>query len=269
MLRGIAIPTERPAGNRPIAMPEVRVLHSGCRRFRPAEYVPGHMPHWFLLWMDRPGNAFAWDGGSAELRPDRILLVPPGLRTHPDVRHPVTSLYLWLTFGPAWDQTVVQPVVHRLAPSERRLVRILVERFAARGAPARPEMAAILALTGVLLGDIPEDAWASRVRDVRIRNALERIRADPLAPTGNRTLAADAGMELAAFLRKFRSQTGSSPQQLRRSLRLDLAAALLLDGQPIKAVAGRCGWADRSRFSTTFRQRFGRGPAAWARSFRQ
>lgn len=82
-------------------------------------------------------------------------------------------------------------------------------------------------------------------------------------------LAQVAGCSRAELVRRFRAVYGTSPARWVRQRRIAVAADLLrCTDEPVEAVAERCGFNDRSRFSKAFTALLGRGPGAWRRSER-
>lgn len=199
---------------------------------------------------------------------DTIVVIPPGLSFTPRAKSVHNFLYFWFTLGPIWDQCRTAPILYPLQDTTRQLLRKIAEHFAARGDPSHQEAVAILGLIGIILTKIDETSWSPRTKDPIILAILNNLYQDPLHAPDNQSMADNAGLHLASFLRRFRLQTGTSPERLRRQLRLNLAARLLHEGTPVKMVAKHCGWTDRSRFTTTFRKQFGIGPGAWSRQAR-
>ncbi|MFM9481392.1 helix-turn-helix domain-containing protein, partial [Streptomyces scabiei] len=56
------------------------------------------------------------------------------------------------------------------------------------------------------------------------------------------TLAAVAGMSERSFVRHYRQATGRTPARAVEQIRVEAARRLLEQGQPVKRVAGRCGF---------------------------
>jgi len=74
-------------------------------------------------------------------------------------------------------------------------------------------------------------------------------------------LADSCGLSSRHFSRAFRQSTGLAPFQWLAARRLEAAADMIARTDlPIHEVARRCGYADHSHLSRTFRQRFGASP---------
>jgi AraC family transcriptional regulator len=77
-------------------------------------------------------------------------------------------------------------------------------------------------------------------------------------------LAATLHLSKFHFVRAFRASTGTTPYRHLTAVRLARAADLLrVTDLPVHEVAGLCGWASASRFSTAFRQHHGTSPTAY------
>ncbi len=268
LLAGLGpVPRQRPPRDRPIALPAWTVLHGGCRWVQPAEMGQGASPHWGLSWVDRPAVTLHWiSAGRQEAATQDaglIALIPPGLAVRRAIREPCIQFYLSLRLGQGCR--LDRPLLHPLGPAESALLRTCIAAQAARQPPTDAEAVATTALVAVICAALPAACWPAGPVDLRIRAAIDRMKADPGAAWDNAGLARAAGLSLGRFLRLFQAETGTSPQRLLRDLRLDQAAAALRRGEPLKAVGPACGWRDRAAFSAAFRQRFGQPPGTWVR----
>ncbi len=94
----------------------------------------------------------------------------------------------------------------------------------------------------------------------RMRDRLDRDQ--PVA-----ALAREAGMSLRTFLRRFKAATGTTPGAWLLAERLRLARELLeTTGQPVEAVAERCGFRSAAALRHHFRDRLGTSPTAYRAS---
>jgi AraC family transcriptional regulator, activator of mtrCDE len=93
---------------------------------------------------------------------------------------------------------------------------------------------------------------------------VSAILTDPGAPHSIALLADRVGMSRATFIRHFMRATGSNPMQFVAKARLDHAAELLRSTTlPVKAIAARIGFNNRSHFSRAFRRAHGMDPSAF------
>ncbi|WP_424528978.1 helix-turn-helix domain-containing protein [Sphaerisporangium viridialbum] len=101
-----------------------------------------------------------------------------------------------------------------------------------------------------------------RDRPSQVVAAMRRHLADNLCrPVRVRDVAATVHLSERHAERLFREQTGASLMATLRRMRLELAAALLLDtGPTVTEVARACGYPDVRAFSTAFRRLHGHSP---------
>jgi AraC family transcriptional regulator len=95
-----------------------------------------------------------------------------------------------------------------------------------------------------------------QVRDFILEHLAEDIRLDDLASL--------TGLNCKHFVRAFKQSTGLPPHQYLIVQRIEAAKHGLLDGGASLAdIAVRCGFADQSHFTATFRKIVGVPPGAW------
>lgn len=261
------VPKTRPTFARPISLPSWSVIHGGCRWVSSRELQEESAPFWRLSWF-ASSLEVTWqeDGRRRQIRQESNLinLIPPNVKVKRILQE--SSVHLYLTIRMSAFCNLTAPWFHPLGPSETTLLRRLIKEQIERQSPKMPETIATSAFLGLLFASLPSECWSAGPSDARIRAAVQRIQQDPSISLSNQILAKEAGLSLGRFVRLFQAQVGVSPQRLIRDCRLDLASEALRHGQGIKSVAKTYGWADRSRFSVAFRQRFGRPPASWLRS---
>jgi AraC family transcriptional regulator len=135
------------------------------------------------------------------------------------------------------------------------LMRWLIE-LAAR--PSTPACAAAFGAVLAAYGEPAPPPGAELVERVRrfVRARIEtRIR---LAD-----LAAAEHLSPFHFARRFRVASGCSPMAFVRAERIAMARGLLLaTGMPLRAIAGRTGFADEFQLSRVFRRQTGQPPSA-------
>jgi len=97
-----------------------------------------------------------------------------------------------------------------------------------------------------------------------VQAVIEHMHRNLDRPVDRDALAAVAGMSRAQFHRVFTGATGCSPVRFLRNLRLRLAQQLLIStGEPVKAVARRCGYEDVFVFSKAFKRDTGLSPSTY------
>lgn len=79
-------------------------------------------------------------------------------------------------------------------------------------------------------------------------------------------LARHAGLSPSRFRERFQQETGATPREFLRSLRLNEGKRLLRETRlPVKEIAERCGYGDLVAFSRAFQRRFATTPARYRR----
>jgi AraC-like DNA-binding protein len=77
------------------------------------------------------------------------------------------------------------------------------------------------------------------------------------------TLARVAGLSGYHLIRVFRKATGLSPHAWLVDRRVHLAAHRIRLGEPLSAVASRCGFSDQSHLTRLFKARLGVTPGQY------
>jgi AraC-like DNA-binding protein len=86
---------------------------------------------------------------------------------------------------------------------------------------------------------------------------------DPLGAPTVAELARRCGIDRAHLSRLFMRFAGVGPAEYAARLALAHAAEMLVHGDPVGAVAERCGYADAFSFSKAFSRRYGTAPSRW------
>jgi AraC family transcriptional regulator len=76
-------------------------------------------------------------------------------------------------------------------------------------------------------------------------------------------LAAEAGVHPAHLSRAFRRRFGMTVCEYSRKLRLEWAAARLIEERSLAQIAVEAGFADQSHFTRSFRRHFGVTPGRY------
>jgi AraC-like DNA-binding protein len=99
---------------------------------------------------------------------------------------------------------------------------------------------------------------------------LLRIRDGYRGQLSNRDLAAQAGLSVRAFERRFLQNFHVTPQHNIRKLRIRMAChALVFTDKPLAEVAIESGFADQSHLGHEFRRHTGRTPRAYREHYRE
>ncbi|MCA9594659.1 MAG: helix-turn-helix transcriptional regulator [Myxococcales bacterium] len=102
-------------------------------------------------------------------------------------------------------------------------------------------------------------------RDPRIAQAVALLETHFADALGVDDLARAAGISRFHFSRLFREETGESPYQYLRRLRIERARELLALGYTVTDAALSVGFKDLSRFARAFREQTGVAPSAFGR----
>lgn len=103
-----------------------------------------------------------------------------------------------------------------------------------------------------------------RVQDLRIRQALELMRASISAPMSLDNIAKKAGLSVRNLNRLFIKETGLQPRQWLINFRVDRAQNLLKKpGATVTEVALEVGYNSLSQFISAFRSRTGQLPSEY------
>lgn len=99
--------------------------------------------------------------------------------------------------------------------------------------------------------------------DAAVLKVQRMMETDLAAPLPVEAMAAQAGLALRSFIRRFQSATGHTPAAYLQALRIERARALLEStAQPVSAVAWAVGYRDVPAFSRAFKSRTGLTPGA-------
>lgn len=122
----------------------------------------------------------------------------------------------------------------------------------------------ILLLRRYCAGGERQPSWLAALEDARLGRAIALMQERPEQSFSLPRLAEVAGMSRSVFAARFAEAWSQSPIEFLKGLRLARAAQLLTRTDlPVKAVAGRVGYASRSAFTRAFVARHGIGPLAF------
>jgi AraC-like DNA-binding protein len=165
-----------------------------------------------------------------------------------------------------------EPLVERLGSNDpiRRSFDELLDEIRGRRPGCRAMAEALLRRCLILLlrrssehGRRPA-CWMAALEDERLGRAVAAMQDRPEQPFTLPRLAEVAGMSRTVFAARFAEAIRQSPIEFLKGLRLARAAQLLARTDlPVKAVAGRVGYASRSSFTRAFVALHGVGPIAF------
>jgi AraC-like DNA-binding protein len=110
----------------------------------------------------------------------------------------------------------------------------------------------------LLSGISPVPALLSERVDAHIREHYhERLTLEGIARA--------MGVSRSTLTHRYHGETGATPMARLTECRLNVAAGMILRGEPLKAIASHTGFYDEFHFSNAFRRRFGVPPRQYAR----
>ncbi len=228
------------------------------------------MPYWRLWVNDRAGASVLWQGREIELGPGQGVVVAPHTRFEARLRRRIPShVYAHFVLGGEWRRIHDEVWTVPLPAEARPLLATLRASLPDDSGPGVTEPWLTLALIAAVFAAAGPAARPKPVPDARLRRALAEIERDPGRAWSNAALAHTASLSEGGFARLFRQQFGVTPQAFLLQRRLEAARLALQHGdEKIEAIAARCGFCDRSYFTTVFSQEVGLAPAAYRRRAR-
>ena len=113
-------------------------------------------------------------------------------------------------------------------------------------------------------GAVPAAAEPGVLIGWRLRRAIDYMHAHMAEDVSLVRLAREAGLSPSHFARAFRAATSEPPHRYLNRLRIDMAKHLLEQTRlPLIDIGLRCGFAQASHFSNTFRKATGLSPSAY------
>lgn len=228
-----------------------------ARDYPPGAHIPAHrhpvgqVLHTLsgVLLVETPGRAWA-------IPPGRALWLPP------------RTTHAFKTVGQIKLRTLyLAPGVTGSLPAETRLVLVspLIRELIVRLIGAEEsEVASVKGLVlPLLLAELSnaagEDIFVAMPTSATMRAFAERAGANPCVPTAK--IAATMGFSTKSLSRRFKLETGLTPDQWRRHTTLLATIAHLRAGQSITAVAHGAGYSSSASFAAAFRACFGITPS--------
>ena len=209
------------------------------RRYRllPGDTMLCVVPHNHRYWVEDGGRwEFFWLSitGQEAVRVHRLILAATGpvFRLKPETIEHLAGLSLRLIDGEGEAPGAASAIAYEAA------MTLYDEVFRSHG------------------GGWPES------RESSMRAVLDYVRANLEKPLAVADLAEIAGLSRAHFSRMFALSEGLPPAEFVLAERMRRAARLLAGaaGQPVKEIAGMCGFEDPNYFAKVFRRFFGTSP---------
>ena len=222
-------------------------------------HTPIARPYWRLYWNPDPGWDIVLPRSRIALQPEQVVLVAPETIFHTAWRSPSRHLYLhFTTAGLAGDPLTGVHALPCSAAFSRLITTLRQHHFNELDASA---------LACHALARLPTSAFALREHSAHISRATALAGRFVHRQVANTELARAAGMQVNAFIRRFRNETGSTPQRWHHQRRIDAAClALESEAASIDELAERFGFCDRHHFTRVFTRLRGIAPAAYRAS---
>lgn len=223
-------------------------------------------PHWRLYWHSAQGASVVYEGEKMEFSPKEFVLIPPETHFSASCKTKVRQFYVHFTCSGAFDSVRQEIYRFPFSPDAAKLVKTNISIIEKKDFSSLELSLNSIILIMLLLRQIPLDNILVREIDPRIKNAI-RIMEDKIQnPLGNAEIAGKVFMSTNAFLRLFKTHTGTSPQQYSLVKRIEKACIMLhFSDMDIKEIAEKTGFCDRYHFSRVFRKIRGISPAAFKR----
>jgi AraC-like DNA-binding protein len=251
-------PTDRPSFLLPFGIRSTghyRVKKNWNQRFPPR--------HFAEVWYTREGEGrFALSGEQISANKDAMVILPVGLE------HDLTALtdiwdFYWFTLdGPEGNDPLHWYGLKAgcysagdLPPERFRQLRTLV----GEGTFASQKRALALVMGILAEVDIPAEEREGDSRVALVRRLIRENYSDPAFDIN--ALAEKAGLHRSVLSRLFVKETGLSPSDYLRNLRLKTGLSLLQDSfLRVSEIAWRCGFRDPAYFSRLVQSRTGKPP---------
>jgi len=152
--------------------------------------------------------------------------------------------------------TAIAEQLTRLADSDSEIDRARIARLT--------ELVLIEAID-LFLKDHPlREQYLKGASDLRIRNVLKAVHADPQFAWTVTELASVANMSRSLFAERFRNSMNETPLNYVRQCRIQKAKVLLAESNvPLVQVAQECGYSSQSAFIKAFLKLTGDSPKEW------
>ncbi|WP_138466122.1 helix-turn-helix domain-containing protein [Poseidonocella sp. HB161398] len=204
--------------------------------------------------------------GSWVVPPDCALWIPAGCVHAVEMAGPVQMRSAYLRPGAA-GQAADRPRVLAMNDLARALI-VELGRIAEAEAPdPRAEM-----LAGLLIAEISrleEQPLALPLpQDPRLLRLCRAFLEAPSARLSLKDWAARAAMSRRSLTRRFRAETGLSPEGWRQQACVLCALPRLVAGMPVTSIALDLGYDSPAAFATMFRRHLGQSPRDWRRETR-
>ncbi len=218
-------------------------------------------PYWRFYWNAQPGAVIKVESRRIEMDPGALFLIPPETNYATESKSSPLHLYVhFLISGDAARQEVIRLTANKEQQATLRSIT------SARPDEAHPWQ--IVALVSEALSRLPKAHFGrgQAAHSARIRQALRIIDSNLPKSVSVTKVAQEIGMNLNAFIRRFREDLGQTPARYQSERRIAAACLRLHHSEDsIEQVAIDCGFCDRHHFTRAFTRVRGISPAAFRR----
>ncbi len=220
-------------------------------------------PYWRLYWNPEPGMFVTCGSREIPLVPEQFVVIPPETPFASRADREVMHFYVHFLTSPTWRKSDIETLP---VTTGQRTFLLGLNRSAAAAVPRWK----ITAIVAACLNYLPYRHWAVETAfGERVDAAVKLVESRVPQAVPVTDLAESAGMNVNAFIRMFREQTGQTPAAFVLERRLTAACLLLHHSeQSIDRIAENCGFCDRHHFTRVFSRRRGISPAAFRRQAR-
>ncbi len=227
--------------------------------------LAGH--YWRFYWNDRGGAGLRRNGQKIEISPDHFYILPPecGLCTWCRADDPPRQFYVHFEMTRLNKNPDLHFRFFSVRSGEKDLLEQILSALEKTSASESPYLQLqIMALVSGVLARMDEHDFQPFHSDMMIERLCADIREDPGRERTIAALAAECGLPVNSFLKKFRAATGFSPYRYILNQRYALAARLLEETQmTIDAICEQVGFRDRFHFSREFKKVYGIPPGGY------
>lgn len=226
---------------------------------------------WRFYHNDSTGTAVKANGKEYPFSPERCQLIAPGTLFGTQQERDVSQFYVHFTISP--NQAAAKPGVYEIdfdrtlndliTTATQNMSNSDTSLFSARG------LSLVSSICGYAFAQLPDSVFNPTKFDARIQEAMTQMESAPHQAHNIEDMARDLGLCRSAFIRLFKSQTGTSPYALLSEFRMTLAKELLAFGdESIETISQTTGFRDRFHFSRIFKKKTGTSPARFRKERR-
>ena len=250
--------------------PDVRIL--SCDMVRASKnHVWNHeslsSPVWRYYWMPKRHARLMF--GEIDICPgeDEIILIPPNTPFATRCPEPLQQFVVHFLAAPPFDSVKPDLFVIPATPQDRALIDLIIGIVEGSGQFDMRLALLNLELCLHAINSVPQGRLVFRQDDPKISDAMRRIRAAPGRKYSLGELASDAGMSVNTFIRRFKTHSGSTPQQYLMRARVEEACIMLCrPDRSIDEIADLMGFCNRNHFTQCFKTLMGSGPGSYRKN---